>query len=349
MARIEHRRMVRRSPGSWSAAPPGASDLVDDDDAAADGAGSGADVARGKPFASLDNLTWFGWLMGLVAFAWLVFNIRPLFHAGAFSPSERTDDIVTLVQAIAAMAALALPAGIERGAAKARRRAPRLYLAAVLLAAAEAATIGVQWVRTQPLADVDVSDPTQPIVLAYIFLSLVPVLLSMAGLVALILGVWDLGAPRARRLLAAAGVVAAFAYLLTYGPYLDQLFSPDAMLVSGLNFMRVVVSLLLIGTTAAAGVALLSGAVANLTPRVSWVLAGLAGACYFLSALGRVIIGAPISQDLLVTASWIVFGLESAAPAFLLLAFATGLARTVDLPSPAPRRLVARWVRYPAA
>jgi hypothetical protein len=345
VARIEHRRYVRRQVAPGSRRAESAADLIDDDD---NDPASGA-AATTRPFASLDNLTWFGWLMGLVAFGWLVFNIRPLVHAGAFGPTERSDDIVILVQAIAAMAALALPAGIERGAAKARLRAPRLYLAAILLAAAELATIGVQWVRSQPLADVDVTDPSQPIVLAYIFLSLVPVLLSMAGLWALVLGLWDLGAPRARRLLAGAAIVAAFAYFLTYAPYLGQLFNPEAALVSGLNLMRLLVSLVLIGTTVAAGVALMSGAIANLTPRMSWGLAGLAGVCYFLSALGRVVIGAPISQDALVAASYVTFGLESAAPFLLLLAFATGLARSASVPLPAPRRLVARWVRYPAA
>ena len=345
MARIEHRRYVRRPAGSGDGVARNAADLIDVDDV---DPAAGPAAAKAKPFASLDNLSWFGWLMGLVAFAWLVFNIRPLFHAGAFAPAERANDVQTLVEAIAAAAALALPAAVERGAAGARLRAPRLYLAAVLLAAAELATIGIQLLRSGPLADVDVTDPSQPIALAYILLSLVPVLLLLAGFAALIRGLWDLGAPRSRRLLAATWVVAAVAYFLTYVPILDQLFNPNAMLISGLNLIRLVASVVLIGTTAAAGVALLSGAIANLTPRVPWALAGLAGACYFLSALVRIVIGTPISEDVFTVLSWIGFGLESAAPAFLLLSFATGLARSVDLPSPAPRRLVARWVRYPA-
>lgn len=347
MARIEHRRSIRRYPASDQAPARDADDLANDD-AEADDRSEALAARRQAPFASLDNLSWFGWLSGGVAIGWLVINIRPLFHAGVFGGAEGPNDVIVLVQAIASLAALGLPAAIERGAAKARLRAPRLYLAAALLAFAEVATIVVQQVHQTFLADIDLSDPSQPVVLGYIFLSLVPVVLSVAGLVAVVLGVWRLGAPRARWLLVAAAVVTAGAYFLTYVPYLDRIFNPAEMLISGLNLLRLVVSLVLIASTAVAGVALMAGAVANLLPRAAWALAGISGSCYFLSALGRVIVGAPIPQDLLLPMSYLVFGLESAAPVFLLLSFAAGLARSADVPTPA-RRLIARWVRYSVA
>ncbi len=345
MARIEHRRYVRPYANTGPTPSRNVADLVDDDVLEP---GPAAVAAKPAPFASLDNLTWLGWGFGVAAFAVLVFSIRSLFHAGAFGGSERNDDILTLVEAVAAMAAVALPAAIERGAANARQRAPRLYLAAVLLALAELGTLGVQQLRQNFLSDVDFSDPTQPIVLGYFFLSLVPVLLSLAGLWAMVFGVWQLGAPRAIRLLAVAGIVAAVAYFLTYVPDIGAILDPAAGLVFWLNLIRVVVTLALTGSTAAAGVALMAGAVGNLAPRMSWGLVGLAGAGYFLSALGRVVLGTPISQDAQITLGWFVFALDAATPVFLLFAFATGIARSVDPPSPA-RRVVARWVRYPVA
>ena len=338
MARIEHRRNVRRYP-----TPP--DDAERDPDDLAEDAVAPAPV---KPWASLDQVTWLGWLCGGLAIGWLIINVRPLFHAGAFGEAELTQDVVTLVQAIAAAAALALPAALERGAAKAWQRARWVYVAAVALAFAELSTILVQQVRERFLADVDVSDPNQPITLAYVFLSLIPVIASIVGLLALAVGLRDLGARARTWFLVVVGIVVAAAMLVTYLPYFGQMFSLDAMLVTVLNAIRLTVSLVLLGSTAVAGAALLTGAIGNLTPRAAWVLAGLSGACYFLSTLGRIVLGITLSQDTLTMLSYVTFALEAAAPVLLLLSFAAGLARTVDLPVPA-RRIVARWVRYPAA
>ena len=338
MARIEHRRNVRRYPVQVDDAGRDADDLLEDPVA----------PAPVKPWASLDQVTWLGWLCAGLAIGWLIINIRPLFHEGAFGDAERTQDIITLVQAIAAAAALALPAALERGAAKAWQRARWVYVAAVLLAFAELSTILVQQVRQRFLAGVDVSDPSQPVTLGYVFLSLIPVIASIVGLLALTVGLRDLGSRARAWFLAVVGLVVAAAMLVTYLPYFDQMFSPDAMLVTVLNAIRLVVSLVLLGSTAVAGAALLTGAIGNLTPRTAWVLAGLSGACYFLSTLGRIVLGMTLSQDTLTMLSYLTFALESAAPVLLLLSLAAGLARTVDLPMPT-RRIVARWVRYPAA
>jgi hypothetical protein len=348
MARIEHRRMAR---GPAPAMARTARVVADPDELLDDDA-----EPRPKPAdGPLDRLTWFGWISAGVAVGWLFLQLRPLVDATAFSDARRLDTVLEIVRAVSGAAALAMPAALELGLAQAARRVRWLYRAAVLLAVAQVATIVLEQVQQRFLSGIDLTDASQPVVLAFAVASLAPAIATIAGMVALSDGLWDIGARPPRLVLRVVGGIAVLAVLLTYLPYLNQLFSPDAIAVSVLNLLRIVISLGLIGITAVAGTHLLSGAIANMTPRLPWVLAGLAGACYVLGSFGRVLTGLPLPQDvqvsmqdLLIAASYAVFALVSAAPILLLLAFATGLARSAFDASPA-RRLVARWVRYPAA
>ena len=339
MARIEHRRVASRYPRA-AAAP-----VVDDLDDASDDA---SDDEPKAPDAAFDRLSWLGWLSAGVAVGWLILQLRPLLDGGAFANARRLDDVVRVVRAFAGAAALALPAALELGVRDAWRRAPWLYRAAWLVAISEVASIVLQQASERFLADVDLTDPTQPVALAYAIASLAPAFATIGGLWALSDGLWDLGARPSRLILRLVGGAAVLVTFLTYVPYLGQLFSTDQVIVSVLNVVRLAVSFGVIGITAMAGAHLLAGAIGNLTPRAPWVFAGLAGACYVLGTYGRAATGIPIPQDLLLSLFYAVFALESAAPVLLLLAFATGLARAASLPTPV-RRLVARWVRYPAA
>ncbi len=345
MARIEHRRVVR----------PLTRGRVtrDDDDPAGDPADDeldvdGAAAARRGPLATLDNLTWLGWASGGIAIGWLIIQLRPLFHAGAFAEPERLDDVVAVVRAVSSAAALALPAALERGAAKAWQRAPWLYRAAVFLALSQVATIVLDQLRERFLADVDLGDPTQPIVLVFAFASLAPAIATIGGMWALSDGLWDLGARPSRLLLRLVGGAALLITLLTYIPFLNQAISAEALLVSALNVLRIAVSLGVIAITAVAGTHLVAGAFGRRAPRVAWILAGIAGAAYLLGTFARAATGVPLPQDVLVPLFYAVFVLNAAAPVVLLLSFIAGLARSASIPVPA-RRLVARWVRYPAA
>jgi hypothetical protein len=342
MARIEHRRYVRPLPPAdarLDVAVAGQEDAEELIDPAAPGP---------KPPGALDRLSFIGWVWAGIALGWLVLQLWPLLGGGAFADARRVNDIITVVRAFSGAAALALPAALEFGVPKAWSRVPWLYRGAVLLAVAEFATIVLGQVQQRFLADIDLNDPSQPVALAFAVASLAPPIAMIGGLWALSDGLWDVGARPSRWILRIVGGAAVLVTLLTYIPYFGQLFSTDALLISGLNVLRLAVSLGLLGITAVAGTHLLSGAIGNLTPRWAWVFAGLAGASYVLSAFGQAATGIPIPQDLLLSLYYAVFALESAPAILLVLAFALGLGRTALAVEP-PRRLVARWVRYPAA
>src|SRR4051812_29266696 len=173
MARIEHRRVVRRPPRA-----PGDQDPLelaavvsgdDEDDGAEPGALDGV----------LDRLTWFGWISAGVAPGWLLIQLRPLLDGGAVSEARRLDDLRFVLRAVSGAAALALPAALELGVGQASRRVPWLYRGAVLLAVAEVATVLLAQAHDRFLADVDVSDPTKPMVLAYAIASLAPAIATI--------------------------------------------------------------------------------------------------------------------------------------------------------------------------
>src|SRR3954469_18137303 len=261
MARIEHRRLVRRGPDAATkrdtpdptvlAVPDG-----DDDDEPA------------APDAALDRLSWLGWVSAGVALGWLLIQLRPLLDGGAFSEARRLDDLRFVLRAVSGAAARALPAALELGVGQASRRVPWLYRGAVLLAVAEVATVLLDQAHDRFLADVHVSDPTKPIVLAYAIASLAPAIATIGGLWAASDGLWDIGARPARVVLRLVGGAAVLVTLLTYVPYLNQVFSPDAIVVSLLNLVRLAVSLALIGITAVVATHLLAGAIARMTPRL---------------------------------------------------------------------------------
>jgi hypothetical protein len=340
VARIEHRRNVRTPAVLHVAGEP--------HEGADQGADADGEALPEAPDRALDRLTWLGWVSAGVAIGWLFLQLRALLEADAFAETRRLDTVLAIVRALAGAAALALPAGLEVGVERASRRVPWIYRAAVLLAVAQVATIVLGQARDRFLTDVDLTDPSQPAVLAYGIAALAPAIATIGGMWALSDGLWDVGARPSRLILRLVGGAAILVVLLTYVPYLNQLFSTDAVLISALNVLRLAISLGLIGITAVAGTHLLAGAVGSRTPRLAWAFAGVAGACYVLGTFGQAVIGVPFPQDVLLGLSYAVFALDSAAPILLLLAFATGLARSGSLPVPA-RRLVGRWVRYPAA
>jgi hypothetical protein len=339
MARIEHRRTVRREP----AAIPRAGGTPDPGDLADESA-----PEPKAPDAALDRLSWLGWVSAAVALGWLVIQLRPLLDAGALADASRLATFVAVVGAVAGAAALALPAGLELGARSAWQRVPWLYRAAILLAVAQVASIVLQQARQRFLGDLDVTDLTQPVVIAYAVASLAPPIAAIGGLWALSDALWDIGTRARPAAIRGIGLVIAWIVFLTYVPYLGQLFSTDAPVLSVLNALRLVIAVGLLAITAMTGVHLISASQSRLAPHRAWAVAGLAGASYFFGALGRTLTQIQLSQELGLPLAYAVFVIESAAPVLLLVAFALGIARAGAVREPR-RRLIARWVRYSPA
>ena len=106
--------------------------------------------------------------------------------------------IVIALRAVAASAAIALPAALELGLPGARGRAPWLYRGVVLLALAQVLLFALGQVSQRVLAAADVSDPSDGLVLVFSVGSLAAAILQVARRVVGADGLGDLGA-RPRR------------------------------------------------------------------------------------------------------------------------------------------------------
>ena len=341
MATIVHRRVIRRAVPTPAEPVEAAFDEPRAPDARLDDA---LELLRAR-------LTWVGWLSAVGAVAYLLVQLRFLLDDGVFSEARLTISVFTIVRAVGLAATIALPAALELGGAGARRAVPWLMRGAILIALSEVARLVARELRARAFEGLDPFDFTNPVSFAFAILGLAPTLVLIAGAWSMSDGLADAGARPSRR---ALWVVVAAALGLTIAVYVTaSLVVVDfSSMLATVNNLSLLVSLVLIAFSTVLAVRLVAGA-AELLPRRAWLVAGTAGASQLVAAFGLNIVfmasmatqgplGAALIGNVLSAA-------DNASWVLLAAAFAMGLGRRAgDQPEPA-RRLVARWVRYPAS
>lgn len=222
-----------------------------------------------------------GWLSAAAAAAWVVIGLEPLTSLGVLGQAAPTDIARSVVSTVGDAALVALPAGLELGFPRVRRVNPWLWRGFVLLAVATVASPLVRsaqgWIsETLDPGMEQAFDPSTALGLAFVLLSLAPVLLTIGALWAASDGLGDAGARPRRPVLqvvVAAGLaITLLAYAPLLGPALDM-----TKAIGWANLASLLLSLLETALWFAVGVRLVSGGVQGLLPRAGWMLGLLAG------------------------------------------------------------------------
>jgi len=308
-----------------------------------------ATVDPRAPGAALANLTWIGWASAAVAIATLIVQLVPLTSSGALSDANRVGSIVVALRAVAASAAIALPAALELGLKDADGRVPWLYRGVVLLALAEALLFGLGQVSQRVVTDADTTDPRSLIVLVFSIGSLGAAILQVAGAWSTVDGLADLGA-RPRRaivlglpLIAVAATIAGYVGIVV--PYMEGAIESGNVPLTVVPLLRLAAGIGVSALLVALGVRLIDGGIRGLRPRRAWMTGWIAGACLVGSVFGEALLLLPL-ETLVVPLALLSLTLEMLGWVLLVSALAAGLGRAaiVDVE---PRRYQTRWVRYP--
>jgi hypothetical protein len=299
------------------------------------------------------RLTWVGWLSLAGALGVLILQLRFLLNDGVlFGDGYLQTTVFTIVRAVSLAATIALPAALEIGGAGARRAVPWLMRGAILIALSEVASLVVREVRRRAFeGNFDPFDYTNPVTVAFALLGIAPAVVLIAGTWSMSDGLADAGARPSRRVWAAAVAVVLGVTIAAYLTASYLVIDLSSMLAL-VNNLSVIVSLVVVAVTTVLAVRLVWGA-RELLPRQAWLVAGVAGACQLVGAFGLNLVflasmatQAPLGAGLVGN---VLAAADSAVWVFVAAAFVLGLGRrTGDNPEPA-RRLVTRWVRYPAS
>jgi len=269
-----------------------------------------------------------GWLSLALAVLWMVVGLQPLTSPGVLNQSELAAIAMRILSTAADAALVALPAGLELGYPRVRRRNPWLWRGVTLMAVAQLARPVIKLLQTWIVENLDpgteqVFNTGTALGLGFLLVSLLPGLLLIGALWALSDGLFDAGA-RPRRLvvpvMAVAGVVVT---LLAYLPYLGE--GLDLSTANGwTNLLGLSLSLLQIALWIAVGVRLVFGGAMGLLPRSAWLIGLLAGVLILLLRFGSPVT-LSVSQDL--GLGPIISGIDSALGILLLSSVLEGLGR----------------------
>jgi hypothetical protein len=311
---------------------------------------AGRAAPRG-PGASLDSITWVGWLFALGGFAWLVYALRPLLQLGDIGTWDWPVVGDLVVRSLRDAAIVAMPFALELGVPGARRRTPWLMRGLVLLALDQLSKPVLGYAREFAFTELDPGgDPflyQTPLALSLGLLTLATNLLTIGGAWALSDGLADAGSRPRPRLLAAVVILGTTISVIAYLP-VSGFFGEGA--VAGdqpafwLNLAGLLLGLVEISLWFAVGTRLAMGPTFRLRPRRAWLLGAATGAVILLARFAYPLILAAQVQSfelsmalaLGTSVGWIV----------LFLAFAAGLGRGRERREERPRRL-RLYVRNP--
>jgi hypothetical protein len=349
LARIVHRRVIRRVDGSVGAP-------VEELDAVPPPMEARLEAAVGRV---TERLSWVGWLSLIATVAYVLANAMPMFHLGPIVAAidRNSGDLIRLA---AGAATLVLPAALELGGSGARTAVPWLMRGAILSALVMVANVVDDGLRDwviRNLVDLNADPPiglndlTQPVSLALTAVGFVPAIFTITGASCLIIGLARAGARPDRVIL---GVLLAVALALTaFGAALTVVLAPFGIEPGTLARLAVSIAVTLVTTalSTALAVHLLAGA-RRLRPRSAWRLAAIAGVCQLVLTIGSGanLITAYLTRDIELwnALSFPIFIVGSLGWICLALAFALGLGRPEEDVAEPTRRLVARWVRRAA-
>ena len=286
----------------------------------------------------------------MLAIATLIVQLLPLTGSGALSDANRINSIVIALRAVAASAAIALPAALELGLPGARGRVPWLYRGVVLLALAQVLLFALGQVSQRVLAAADVSDPSDGLVLVFSIGSLGAAILQVAGAWSTADGLGDLGARPRRAFIVGLPLIAAAATIAGYYgiviPYMEQAVETGNLPSTVVPLLRLAVGIVVSALLVGVGVRLVDGGIRGLRPRRPWLTGWVAGACLIGSVFGEALLIAPL-ETLFLPLALLSLLLEMLGWVLLVSALAAGLGRAA-LVNVEPRRFHTRWVRYPA-
>jgi hypothetical protein len=290
------------------------------------------------PGSRLAALSLVGWASLGFALAFLVLAWRFVLDIGPPRSVDVQSLLANLVQGTLAPALVALPAALEWGVPGARRRVPRLWRGAVLLALAAALRVGLGWVQDElgrRGEDLGMSLLEDPAYSVFALAGLALVALRLAGWWGIARGLADAGARVSPVGVAAALVVGALPALVSLAqaiawavssPMRDSVGASSMATIGPIQVVGVLVAAAVDAFTVLAAARLVAGARSGLAPRVAWVLGALAGVLliaeqvvYLATTLGLL-----PGVAAMVVASWTV---AYAPPVLLLAAFALGLGR----------------------
>jgi hypothetical protein len=304
---------------------------------------TGPAAPRG-PGASLDSITWVGWLFALGGFAWLVYSLRPLLQIGDIGTWDWAVVGDLVLRSLRDAAIVAMPFALELGVPGARRRTPWLMRGLVLLALDQLSKPVLGYAREFAITELDPGGNPflydTPLAVSLGLLTLATNLLTIGGAWALSDGLADAGSRPSPRRVASVVVVGTAISVIAYLPvsgFFGEGAIPGDQPAFWLNLVGLLMGLVEIALWFAVGARLAAGHTFRLRPRRAWLLGAIAGAmilvarfAYPLLLMSR-IQSFELSLALAVGTSfgWIV----------LFVAFAAGLGRGRERREARPRRL----------